>query len=78
LAFLHARLPRVCCPEHGVRQVGVPWAREGSGFTLLFEALLRAPTRDHTPRGRLISLGGSETSVCVSHAGWSVPRSPLE
>lgn len=39
-AFLHARLPRVRCPAHGVRQVGVPWAREGSGFTLLFEALL--------------------------------------
>ena len=39
-AFLRARLPRVRCPEHGVRQVGVPWAREGSGFTLLFEALL--------------------------------------
>ncbi|HEY5857368.1 MAG TPA: ISL3 family transposase [Aldersonia sp.] len=38
-AFLHARLPRVWFPEHGVRQVGVPWAREGSGFTLLFEAL---------------------------------------
>jgi transposase len=39
-AFLHARLPRVCCPEHGVRQVSVPWARPGSGFTLLFEALV--------------------------------------
>jgi transposase len=39
-AFLHARLPRVSCPTHGVRQVAVPWARAGSGFTLLFEALL--------------------------------------
>ena len=39
-AFLHARLPRVRCPEHGVRQVSVPWARSGSGFTLLFEALV--------------------------------------
>ncbi len=39
-AFLHARLPRVRCRVHGVRQVGLPWAREGSGFTLLFEALL--------------------------------------
>jgi len=39
-AFLHARLPRVRCPEHGVRQVAVPWARPGSGFTLLFEALV--------------------------------------
>jgi transposase len=38
-AFLHARLPRVRCPEHGVRQVEVSWARPGSGFSMLFEAL---------------------------------------
>lgn len=38
-AYLHARVPRVRCPEHGVRMVVVPWARPGSGFTLLFEAL---------------------------------------
>ena len=38
-AFLHARVPRVRCEACGVRQVVVPWAREGSGFTLLFEAL---------------------------------------
>jgi transposase len=39
-ALLHARLPRVRCPSHGVRQVEVPWARPGSGFTVLFEALV--------------------------------------
>jgi transposase len=39
-AYLHARVPRVVCPEHGTRQVSVPWAREGSGFTLLFEAFV--------------------------------------
>jgi transposase len=39
-AFLHARVPRVRCPEHGVRLVAVPWARPGSGFTVLFEALV--------------------------------------
>jgi transposase len=39
-AYLHARVPRVRCAEHGVRQVPVSWARPGSGFTLLFEALL--------------------------------------
>lgn len=39
-AFLQARVPRVRCPEHGVRLVAVPWARPGSGFTLLFEALV--------------------------------------
>ncbi|GAG63643.1 unnamed protein product, partial [marine sediment metagenome] len=38
-AFLTARVPRVTCTRCGVRQVGVPWARKGSGFTLLFEAL---------------------------------------
>ena len=38
-AFLHARTPRITCTKCGVRQVEVPWARPGSGFTLLFEAL---------------------------------------
>ncbi len=41
-AYLRARVPRVKCPEHGVRQVALPWARPGSGFTLLFEALVMA------------------------------------
>ena len=39
-AFLHARVPRVTCKGCGVKQVSVPWARPGSGFTLLFEALV--------------------------------------
>jgi len=39
-AYLTARVPRCICPEHGVKQVQVPWARPGSGFTLLFEALI--------------------------------------
>jgi transposase len=38
-AFLHARTPRIACPDCGVKQIAVPWARPGSGFTLLFEAL---------------------------------------
>ena len=37
-AFIHAGVPRVSCPVHGARTVPVPWARPGSGFTLLFEA----------------------------------------
>jgi len=35
--LITARVPRTDCPEHGVKRVKVPWAREGSGFTLLFE-----------------------------------------
>jgi transposase len=37
--LLHARIPRVNCSEHGVRQVRVPWAEPKSRFTLLFERL---------------------------------------
>ena len=36
-AFIHAGVPRVACPEHGVRTVPVPWARPGGG--------VRAPVR---------------------------------
>ena len=39
LTYLHARPPRVSCPEHGVHQVTLPWAQSGSRFTNLFEAL---------------------------------------
>lgn len=41
-AYLHVRTPRVRCPRCGVTLVEVPWARHGSGFTLLFEAFLLA------------------------------------
>jgi transposase len=33
-------VPRVQCPDHGVRQVQVPWSEKGSRFTALFEALI--------------------------------------
>ncbi len=61
-AYLIARVPRVDCPEHGVHLVAVPWARPGSGFTLLMEmamltfakqmpiAPLAAMAREHDTR----------------------------
>jgi transposase len=39
LTYLHARAPRVACPEHGVRQARLPWAEPGSRFSRLFEVL---------------------------------------
>ncbi len=46
-AWLHAKVPRVACTACGkTTQVVVPWAREGSGFTALFEALALTPCRD--------------------------------
>lgn len=41
-AYVHARVPRVQCEVCGIRQVDVPWARPGSGFTFWFEALVMA------------------------------------
>jgi Transposase and inactivated derivatives len=38
--YVHARLPRTTCKEHGVRQVAAPWAGPRSGFTLLLECRL--------------------------------------
>jgi transposase len=46
-AWLHAEVPRVRCAACGkTTQVSVPWAREGSGFTLLFEALALTMCQD--------------------------------
>lgn len=46
-AWLHARVPRVQCDcGCGVKAIEVPWARPGSGFTLLFEALIMVLVRE--------------------------------
>jgi transposase len=39
-AYLTTRVPRIRCVKCGLRLVDVPWARSGSGFTLLFEAVI--------------------------------------
>lgn len=36
--YIHCKVPRVKCADGTVKQVQVPWARKGSGFTMLFEA----------------------------------------
>jgi transposase len=38
--ILIADVPRVHCPEHGVKQARVPWAEPGSSFTALYESLV--------------------------------------
>lgn len=35
--YLHARVPRVECPQHGKVQVRVPWAEPNARFTAMFE-----------------------------------------
>jgi transposase len=50
--YIHARVPRVMGPDGKVSQVEVPWARPGSGFTALFEALAITMCR-HMPVSRV-------------------------
>ena len=40
---LHAKIPRVQCPAHGVKQVRVPWAEPRSRFTEMLERLIIDP-----------------------------------
>ncbi len=44
--FITANVPRTNCEEHGIRRIHVPWAREGSKFTLLFEQALLMLARE--------------------------------
>jgi len=57
-AYLHARVPRVKCERCGVKLVEVPWARTGSGFTLMFEAvvLMLAKARGYRSTRNLIAM----------------------
>lgn len=44
--LITAKVPRVRCPEHGIKRIVVPWAREGSRFTLLFEQVVMSLVRE--------------------------------
>lgn len=67
---LHAGVPRVECPEHGVKTVRVPWAERHSHFTLLFERLAIAWLREATPTAvaRQLGLTWEEANGIVERA----------
>jgi transposase len=62
-AHLHARVPRVRCGSCGVRVVEVPWARPGSGFTLLFEALVLALVKEMPVQAVARIVGEHDTRI---------------
>jgi len=37
--YVHAKIPRINCSEHGIHQVNIPWAQTHSRFTLMFQQL---------------------------------------
>ena len=70
LTYLHARIPRVRCPEHGVLQVRVPWAEPHSRFTLLFERLAVEVLRHSHVKGAaaILRLSWDEVMLLMERA----------
>jgi transposase len=56
--FLHFPLPRTDCPDCGRLQFVPEWAREQSGFTLLFEAFVVALAKGGLPFSELEKMTG--------------------
>ena len=56
--FLHCAVPRIKTPDGKVVTVNVPWARPGSGFTLLFEAFAMALIEREMPVNRVAEILG--------------------
>jgi transposase len=63
MTILAAEVPRVRCPEHGVKTLVVPWSEPGSGFTALFEALVIDWLREATIQAVARQLGLSWDEV---------------
>jgi transposase len=63
MTILAAEVPRVRCPEHGVKTLAVPWSEPGSGFTALFEALVIDWLREATIQAVARQLGLSWDEV---------------
>ena len=61
--FIHASVPRIECPTHGVQVITVPWSEKHSRFTILFERLaidLLRSTQNQTSAQKLLNLSWEE------------------
>jgi transposase len=77
--YLHARLPRVECPQHGIRQVGAGWAMPGSHFSLGMESRLIDTLKecDVTGATRLTGTSWDEAwSIVVRAVARGLARKP--
>lgn len=62
--YLHARVPRVECPQGcGIKTVEVPWTRSRSGFTALFEALIMVMAREMPVAAIAAMVGEHDTRI---------------
>jgi transposase len=78
--YITAKVPRTNCPDHGVKRIQVPWAREGSRFTLLFEqaAVILAREMPVLAAARIIGITDQRLWRIIEHyVGQAVARLDL-
>jgi transposase len=78
--YITAKVPRTDCREHGVKRIQVPWVREGSRFTLLFEqaAMLLAREMPVLAAARIIGITDQRLWRIIEHyVGQAVARLDL-
>jgi len=67
--ILVANVPRVKRKKHGVATVSVPWAESGSGFTVMFEALVTDWLKEASSAvSRLMGLSWNAIDGIMQHA----------
>jgi transposase len=65
--YLHCRVPRIKTKAGKVKLIDVPWARSGSGFTLLFEAFVMCLIEGEMPVNKVGRLVKEE-----AHRIWTI------
>ena len=78
--YITAKVPRTDCPDHGVKRIDVPWAREGSRFTLLFEqaAVILAREMPVLAAARIIGITDQRLWRIIEHyVGQAIARLDL-
>ena len=69
--FLTCSVPRICCEDHGIKSIDVPWAERQSRHTILFERfaidVLKAAS-SKSQAAKLLDLSWDEIHAIQTHA----------
>ncbi len=65
--YIHCRVPRIKTSDNKVRLIEVPWARTGSGFTLLFEGYVMTLIESEMPVNKIGQLVNED-----AHRLWTI------
>jgi transposase len=69
--FIVSQVPRGNCPDHGIKQIRVPWAEDQSRFTALFEAFtidVLMSVRSKIQAEALIGISWDQVDRVMTHA----------